>query len=98
MADGLVKTAMVIVALSLLTLVVDWGRGHSMPNTTIMALVRTIGLGHPAIVPAGHEAARPWPRPTAVEGRYLPSLPPGNPGLVPLLDTQDHFFDPSVAP
>jgi hypothetical protein len=95
-AGRLVGAAAVIVAFCLMTVALDGIRGTLSRPDAGAALYRTIGLSELALVPAGHPARRPGSFPMFTDGRYLPTLPRGNPGVVPLMDA-DRLAAPGKA-
>ena len=85
-AGWLVGAAVAMAALCLITVALDGIRGASPRPGEATALYRAIGLNELALVPAGQLARRTEVLPGFTDGRYLPTLPRGNPGVVPLMD------------
>ena len=85
-AGWLVAAAASVVVVCLMTVALDGIRGVLSRPKAGAALYRTIGLSELALVPAGQLARRTDALPVSTDGRYLPTLPRGNPGVVPLMD------------
>lgn len=64
----------------------DMLQGMRPVRENTIGFYRAVGLGYPALIPAGREARHPFPGPPAVPGRYLPTLPKRDPGPIHLLD------------
>jgi hypothetical protein len=85
-----------MVVLCLMTLALDGIRGAVSRPDAGAALYRATGLTELALVPAGHPARRPGAFPMFTDERYLPTLPRGNPVVVPLMDA-DRLAAPGKA-
>jgi len=85
-AGWFLGAAAALVMICLLTAALDGLRGAAPRPDEAAALHRTIGLSELALVPAGQIARRMEDLPVSADGRYLPTLPRGNPGIVPLMD------------
>ena len=79
-----------------ITVALDGIRAIASQPVEAVALYRTIGLSELALVPAGQLARRTEALPASTDGRYLPTLPLGNPGVVPLMDA-DRLAAPGKA-
>ena len=70
-----------------------------LPNRGMMiSIYRAIGLNEIALTPSGRQTRRPSPLPMTTDGRYLPSLPNRDPGIVPPLDTLQMPSSQAVSP
>jgi hypothetical protein len=87
-AGWLLGLAAGIVLLCILTVIFDKARAIASRPATAESILRAAGLSEPVLVPAGHPARRPDLASTSIDGRYLPTLPRGNPEVIPLLDAE----------
>jgi hypothetical protein len=85
-----------MISVCLFTVALDGIRGIAPQPVEAVALYRTIGLSELALVPAGQFARRTEALPVSTDGRYLPTLPLGNPGVVRLMDA-DRLAAPGKA-
>ena len=97
-AGWLVGAAVAMVMVCLITVALDGIRGVLSRPEADAALYRTIGLNELALVPAGQLARRTEVIPGFTDGRYLPTLPRGNPGVVPLMDADRLAASRKAAP
>jgi len=85
-----------MVMICLFTAALDGLRGAAPRPNEAAALHRSVGLSELALVPAGQMARRTEGLTVYADGRYLPTLPRGNPAVVPLLDA-DRLAAPGKA-
>jgi len=85
-AGGLLGFAAAGVILVILVAAFDMLQGMRPVRKNTVEIYRAVGLGYPALIPAGREARHPFPGPPAVQGSYLPTLPKRDPGPIHLLD------------
>ena len=95
-AGWLIGGVIMMIIICLITVALDGARGVAPQPVEAVALYRTIGLNELALVPAGQLARRMEVFPVSIDGRYLPTLPLGNPGIVPLMDA-DRLAAPGKA-
>jgi hypothetical protein len=95
-AGWLIVGVIIMIFVCLITVALDGIRGIVPPPVEAVALYRTIGLNELALVPAGQLARRTEALPVSIDGRYLPTLPLGNPGVVPMMDA-DRLAAPGKA-
>lgn len=85
-AGGLIGFAAAGVILVILVAAFDMLQGMRPVRGSTVGCYRAVGLGYPALIPAGREGRHPFPGPPAVQGRYQPTLPKRDPGPIHLLD------------
>ena len=97
-AGWLVVTAVGIVAAGFLTVALDGIRGRAAQPDAAASLYRAIGLNELALTPAGRQERRSDSIPMRIDGRFLPSLPQQNPGVLPLLESGQLAAPRAAAP
>jgi hypothetical protein len=87
-AAWLVGTAAALVVMAAVVAAGDLLRSAPAPSSKALRLYRALDLNEVALTPAGRRErgpGRPW---TTIDGRFLPTLPQQDPGLIRLLEAE----------
>ena len=87
-AAWLVATAAVVVVLAVVLAAGDGFWRAAAPPVQTLRLYRALGLNEVALTPAGRRERGPAHHATIIDGRFLPSLPHQDPGLIRLLEAE----------
>lgn len=87
-AAWLVATAAVVVVLAVVLAAGDGFWSAAAPTAQTLRLYRALGLNEVALTPAGRRERGPAHHATIIDGRFLPSLPHQDPGLIRLLEAE----------
>lgn len=87
-AAWLVATAAVVVVLAVVLAAGDAFWSAAAPTAQTLRLYRALGLNEVALTPAGRRERGPAHHATIIDGRFLPSLPHQDPGLIRLLEAE----------
>jgi hypothetical protein len=87
-AAWLVATAAAVVVLALVVAAGDGLRRAGAPSDQTLRLYRAVGLNAVALTPVGRREGGSAHPATTIDRRFLPSLPPQDPGRIRLLDAE----------